>query len=102
LHLGVVAPRLALGKKHAATATRQHAENDKDDGANEIATHSPRHGARMRWLLLTFLQRLARPLGGACAPHAMVKNCANVMDVVFTQAIRHRLAEHDRIAAQID
>jgi hypothetical protein len=41
-------------------------------------------------------------LGGACAPHAIVKKCANEMDVVFTQAIRHRLAEHDRIAAQID
>jgi hypothetical protein len=32
----------------------------------------------------------------------MVKNCANVMDVGFTQAIRRRHAEHDRIAALID
>jgi hypothetical protein len=32
----------------------------------------------------------------------MVKNCANVMDVGFTRAIRHRHAEHDRIAALID
>ena len=53
-------------------------------------------------VLLTFIQRLARPCGGAGAPHAMVKNCANVMDVGFTQAIRRRHAEHDRIAALIE
>src|SRR5262249_12856592 len=58
LHLGLVAPRLALGKKAAAAATRQHAEKAKNDGADEIPTHSPRHGASMRWMLLTFLQRL--------------------------------------------
>ena len=73
LHLGIVAPRLALGKKHAAAATRQHAEDAKDNGADEIPTHSPRHRGRMRWFLLTFLQRLARPSGRSCAPGAMVK-----------------------------
>src|SRR5262249_43800126 len=60
LHLGIVAPRLAFGKEHAAAATRQHAENAKDDGAYKIPTHSPRHASRMRWFLLTFLQRLPR------------------------------------------
>src|SRR5262245_58475709 len=68
LHLDIVAPRLALGKKHAAAATRQHAEDAKDDGADEIPTHSPRHGGRMRWLLLTFLQRLARSTCRCRAP----------------------------------
>src|SRR5262249_18377007 len=71
--LGVVAPRLAFGKKHAATATCQHAENAKDNGADEIPTHSPRHGGQDAMVLLTFLQRLARSCGGARAPHAMVK-----------------------------
>src|SRR5262249_34444829 len=60
LHLGIVAPRLAFGKEHAAAATRQHSENAKDDGAYKIPTHSPRHASRMRWFLLTFLQRLPR------------------------------------------
>src|SRR5262249_1114139 len=64
---------LAFGKKHAATATRQHAENAKDNGADEIPTHSPRHGGQDAMVLLTFLQRLARSCGGARAPHAMVK-----------------------------
>src|SRR5262249_42220588 len=59
LHLGLMAPRLALGKKTTAAAPRQHAEKAKDDGPDEIPTHSPRHGGRMRWMLLTFLQRLA-------------------------------------------
>src|SRR5262249_44919638 len=60
LHLGIVAPRLAFGKEHVAAATRQHAENAKDDGAYKIPTHSPRHASRMRWFLLTFLQSRQR------------------------------------------
>src|SRR5262249_28063009 len=73
LHLGIVAPRLAFGKEHAA-ATRQHAENAKDDGAYKILTQSPRHAGRMRWFLLTFLQRLPRPSEHSSTRHAMVKN----------------------------
>jgi hypothetical protein len=45
LRLGLLPPRLALGKHVAAAATREHAEDAKDDGADEIPTNSPRHGA---------------------------------------------------------
>jgi hypothetical protein len=49
LHLGFAPPRLALGKHVAAAATRQHAEDAKTDGADEIPTSSPRHGGNNAW-----------------------------------------------------
>jgi hypothetical protein len=44
LHLGLAPPRLALGKPIAAAATREHAEDAKEDGADEIPANSPCHG----------------------------------------------------------
>jgi len=49
LHLGFAPPRLALGKHIAAAAARQHAEDAKTDGADEIPTGSPRHGRDNAW-----------------------------------------------------
>ena len=53
--LGVVPPRLALGK-HEMTAAGESDQRDEDKGADEIPTNSTRHARRMRAILLRTAQ----------------------------------------------
>jgi hypothetical protein len=44
---------------------------------------------------------LARPCGGACAPHAMVKNCAIVMGDQFDDRSTRWSADRSRLSVVI-
>src|SRR3981081_2578287 len=59
--------------RHCPSASRQHAEDAKTDGADEIPTSSPRHGGDNAWALLTTLQRSRRVACRWSAPRDMVK-----------------------------
>src|SRR5262249_3876521 len=72
-NLGLVPPWLSLGEKQAAAA-RQHCEHAQKRSRSEASTNPRQHGGRMRWSLLTPLQRLCTRASGEYALGDMVKD----------------------------